>query len=146
MQTKLTYEQQTINPICWYSTLYLWLRGNFVNFVCFVLFFFFIIVTVKNNNNNKQRRLWLAGLLSVKNSNDGEKELLPKGDVTWDDSQRRCLAQHSDAMLEQCWKYSKQCRNNVVMLRCAKTGLLRIVSSNTTLWSLRATFDDDTKR
>ena len=41
-------------------------------------------------------------------------------DVTRDDSQRRYLAQHSVAMVEQCWKHSKQCRNNVVTLRCAK--------------------------
>ena len=44
----------------------------------------------------------------------------PKGDVTRDNSQRRFLTQHSVAMLEQCWKYSKQCRNNVAKLRCAK--------------------------
>ena len=37
-----------------------------------------------------------------------------KGDVTRDDSQRRFLAQHSVAMLEQCCDDSKQCRNNVV--------------------------------
>ena len=36
-----------------------------------------------------------------------------KGDVTRDYSQRRFLAQHSVAMLEQCCNYSKQCRNNV---------------------------------
>ena len=36
-----------------------------------------------------------------------------KGDVTEDDSQRRFLAQHSAAMLEQCCNHSKQCRNNV---------------------------------
>ena len=39
-----------------------------------------------------------------------------KGDVTRDDSQRRFLAQHSVAMLEQC-NHSKQCRNNVAT-RC----------------------------
>ena len=44
----------------------------------------------------------------------------PKGDVTRDNSQRRFLTQHSFAMLEQCWKYSKQCRNNVAKLCCAK--------------------------
>ena len=32
----------------------------------------------------------------------------------------RFLAQHSVAMLEQCWNYSNQCRNNVAMLCCAK--------------------------
>ena len=43
-----------------------------------------------------------------------------KVDVTRDDSQRRFLAQHSVAMLEQCCNYSKQCRNNAATLRCAK--------------------------
>ena len=43
-----------------------------------------------------------------------------KGDVTRDYSQRRFLAQHSVAMLEQCCNYSKQCRNNVATLCCAK--------------------------
>ena len=43
-----------------------------------------------------------------------------KGDVTRDDSQRRFLAQHSVAMLEQCCNHSKQCRNNVATLCCAK--------------------------
>ena len=38
-----------------------------------------------------------------------------KGDFTRDDSQRRFLAQHSVAMLEQRWNYSKQCCN--AMLR-----------------------------
>ena len=42
----------------------------------------------------------------------------PKGDVTRDDSQRRFLEQHSVATLEQCWNYSKQCRNNVATLCC----------------------------
>ena len=44
-----------------------------------------------------------------------------KGDVTEDDSQRRFLAQHSAAMLEQCCNHSKQCRNNVAKLCCAKS-------------------------
>ena len=43
-----------------------------------------------------------------------------KGDVTQDDSQRRFLALHSVAMLEQCCTYSKQFRNNVATLCCAK--------------------------
>ena len=43
-----------------------------------------------------------------------------KGDVTWDDSQRRFFAQHSVAMLEQCCYHLNQCRNNVVTLCCAK--------------------------
>ena len=42
------------------------------------------------------------------------------GDVTLDDAQRRFLAQHSVAMLEQCCNHSKQCRNNVATLCCAK--------------------------
>ena len=41
-------------------------------------------------------------------------------DVTRYDSQRRFLAQHSVAMLEQCCKYSKQCQNNVATLCYAK--------------------------
>ena len=43
-----------------------------------------------------------------------------KGDVTQNDLQRRFLAQHSVAMLEQCCNHSKQCRNNVARLCCAK--------------------------
>ena len=43
-----------------------------------------------------------------------------KGHVTRDDSQRRFLAQHSVAMLGQCCNHSKQCRNNVATLCCAK--------------------------
>ena len=39
-----------------------------------------------------------------------------KGDVT----QRPFLAQHTVAMLEQCCNYSKQCRNTVATLCCAK--------------------------
>ena len=39
-----------------------------------------------------------------------------KGDVTRDDSQRRFLAQHSVAMLEQCYNHSKHDRNNVATL------------------------------
>ena len=42
------------------------------------------------------------------------------GDVTQDDSQRRFLAQHCVAMLEQCCNHLKQCRNNVATLCCAK--------------------------
>ena len=54
-----------------------------------------------------------------------------QGDVTGDDSQRRCLAQHSVAMLEQCCIHSKQCRNNVARLCCAKNR--RCESSRVTL-------------
>ena len=43
-----------------------------------------------------------------------------EGDVTLDDSQRRFLAQHSVAMLEQCSNHSKQCGNNVATLCCPK--------------------------
>ena len=43
-----------------------------------------------------------------------------KVDVTQDDSQRRFLAQHSVAMLKQCRNNSKQRRNNVATLCCAK--------------------------
>ena len=43
-----------------------------------------------------------------------------KGDVARDDSQRRFLAQHSVAMLEQCCNHSKQFRNNVSTLCYAK--------------------------
>ena len=43
-----------------------------------------------------------------------------KGDVTRDDLQRRFIAQHCVAMLKQCCNYSKQCRNNVATLCCAK--------------------------
>ena len=45
---------------------------------------------------------------------------MTKGDVIRDDSQRRFLAQHSVAILAHCCNHSKQCRNNVVMLCCAK--------------------------
>ena len=47
--------------------------------------------------DKQTKGLRLASLLS-----EEEKELLPKGDVTRNDLQRRCLAQHSDAMLKQC--------------------------------------------
>ena len=43
-----------------------------------------------------------------------------EGDVTWNDSRELFWAQHSVAMLEQCCNHSKLCRNNVVMLCCAK--------------------------
>ena len=43
-----------------------------------------------------------------------------KGNVTRDDPQQRFLGQHSVAMLEQCCNHSKQCRNNVATLCCAK--------------------------
>ena len=43
-----------------------------------------------------------------------------KGGVTQDDLQRRFLAQHRVAMLEQSCNHSKQCRNNVAMMCCPK--------------------------
>ena len=54
-----------------------------------------------------------------------------KAIITRDDSQRRFLAQHSVAMLERYCNHSKQCRNNVVTLCCAKN--LRCESSRLTL-------------
>ena len=66
---------------------------------------------------------WLANRRSVDTAN------ADKGDVTRDDSQRRFLAQHSVAMLEQCCNLSKQCCNTVLRLKSS----LRIVSCNVTL-------------
>ena len=43
-----------------------------------------------------------------------------QGDATWDDSQRRFLARHGVAMLEQCCNHSKQRCNNAATLCCAK--------------------------
>ena len=43
-----------------------------------------------------------------------------KGDVTRDDTQRRFLAQHSLAMLEQRCNHSRQYCHNVTTLFCAK--------------------------
>ena len=48
------------------------------------------------------------------------------GDITRDDLQRPFLAQHSVAMLEKCCNYSKQCRNNVATLCCAKNITFRL--------------------
>ena len=47
----------------------------------------------------------------------------PKVDVTRDGSQRRFLAQHSVAMLEQCCNHSKQYRNNIATLFLLKMGV-----------------------
>ena len=49
-------------------------------------------------------------------SNSECKSSTREGDFTRDDSQRRFLAQHSVAMLEECCNHSKQCRNNVAPL------------------------------
>ena len=46
-----------------------------------------------------------------------------KGDVTPDDSQRRFLAQHRAAILEQCCNHSTKCRNNIATLCCPKNHL-----------------------
>ena len=43
-----------------------------------------------------------------------------KGDVRQEDLQQQILAQHYIAMLEQCCNCSKQRRNNVVNMCCAK--------------------------
>ena len=61
--------------------------------------------TAKNKQTNKQTKA---------------KSNRSKGDVTWDDLQRRFLAQHRVQTLEQYCSYSKQCNNNVVTLCCAK--------------------------
>ena len=58
--------------------------------------------------------------------------LQPNRDVTRDNSQRRFLAQHSVAMLEQCCNHSKQCRNNVATLCCAKNRRCESYSCNIT--------------
>ena len=50
---------------------------------------------------SRSRRIWR------------QRERLKNNRLTRDYSQRRFLAQHSVAMLEQCCNYSKQCRNNV---------------------------------
>ena len=45
---------------------------------------------------------------------------IPSAATYRNDLQRRFLAEHSVAMLEQCCSYSKQCCNNVVTLCCVK--------------------------
>ena len=57
-----------------------------------------------------------------------------------DDSQQRFLAQHSVAMLEQCCKDSKQCRNNFAVLcwvknHCGESS--RVTSLSDTLTILK---------
>ena len=47
-------------------------------------------------------------------------------------SQRRFLAHHNVAMVEQCCNPSKQCRNNVATLCCAKNRRFDIVPCNIT--------------
>ena len=65
-----------------------------------------------------------ASLLSELSSTDNLNLLSAhKGDVTRHDSQRRFLAQHSVAMLEQCCNHSKQWLNNVATLCCPKNRL-----------------------
>ena len=48
------------------------------------------------------------------------------------------FAQHSVAMLEQCCKYSKQCRNNVEMMCCVKNRRCKSsrVTSHLIIWYL----------
>ena len=58
--------------------------------------------------------------------------LQPNRDVTRDNSQRRFLAQHSVAMLKQCCNNSKQRRNNVATLCCAKNRRCESYSCNIT--------------
>ena len=60
------------------------------------------------NVGSRSRRIWR------------QQERLKNNILTRDYSQRRFLAQHSVAMLEQCCNYSKQCRNNVATLCWAK--------------------------
>ena len=62
-----------------------------------------------------------------------------KGDVTRDDSQRRFLAQHSVAMLEQCCNHSKQSCKNVATLRCAKNRCCKL----SRVLNITLTKDDD---
>ena len=53
---------------------------------------------------------------------------IPSAATYRNDLQRRFLAEHSVAMLEQCCSYSKQCCNNVVTLCCAKSSRSRVTS------------------
>ena len=72
------------------------------------------------------RRLCHCSLRSLRFHLTATVRILTKGAVTRDDSQRWFFAQHSTAMLEECWKHSKQCRNNVAMLnrRCESSHVL----------------------
>ena len=79
---------------------YLKPRPGFLDFHFTVQYPLFVLI---------QRRQCQCGQFSVCCT----REL--KGDVTWDDSQPRLLAQHIVAMLEQCCNYSKQCCNNVAL-------------------------------
>ena len=49
-----------------------------------------------------------------------QKPVFIKGDVRQEDLQQQFFAQHYNAMLEQCCNCSKQRRNNVVNMCCAK--------------------------
>ena len=60
---------------------------------------------------------------------------MTKRDVTPDDSQQRFLAQHNAAMLEQCCNHSKQCRNNVATLCCARNRRCE-TSETSSLWNI----------
>ena len=57
-----------------------------------------------------------------------------EGDVTRDNSQRRFIAQHRVPMLEQCCSHSKQCRNNVATLCCAKNRRCESSRVTSPLW------------
>ena len=57
-----------------------------------------------------------------------------QANVTRGDSQRRFSAQHSVAMLEQCCDYSKQRRNNVATLCCAKNRYCKSSCVNLTIF------------
>lgn len=70
--------------------------------------------------NYRKRRKKFLKLLLVPRLNVCLGEVSAKGDVTWDDLQRRLLAQLCVAMLAPCCNYSKQHCNNAVMLCCAK--------------------------
>ena len=70
-------------------------------------------ITTTPNKHSQQlcsciTRFWTISLTSTAR--------IPKGDGARDDSQRRVLARHSVAMLEQCCNHSKQSGNNVAPL------------------------------
>ena len=83
----------------------------------------FSILRAFSKPHSQPSTTWtIAELVRCVKSMTAERKVtgLIKGDFTRDDSQRRFLAQHSVAMLEKRCNYSKQCRNNVATLCCAK--------------------------
>ena len=62
--------------------------------------------------------------------------------LQWTTSQRRLLAQHSVAILEQCCNHLKQCRNDVATLCCAKNRRCESsrVTSPLSTWVKRVSF------